>query len=226
MNTNAAQQIRVKPISLVESDAAVKILLRAFREDPTCGFVFQNESAKYFERMKAFFKAGNSDHFSASQPVFGIFCGGLLTGAAYLRSPNAEITPWTLIKWLARTGELGCAYRLLKYENGVKGRLRNGRYYYLVLIGIDPDHQGVGHGSFLMHSLHDFCRQVSGIDGILLDTGNLRNIQFYEHLGYRQIGSFRLGNVNQKIMFRPCIVQNAELLRTNLCEQSGASSCP
>lgn len=227
MRARSVQDIAIRAIDRDESNIAIELLIRAFQEDPTCGFLFHNTSPKYFGRMRAFFEAGNRDHFAAGQPVLGMFSGSNLIGVVYFQNPGAEFTSWAVLRWLALTKELGCAYRLLKYVLSVKRRAAPlGKHCTVVLIGVDPDHQGQGYGSTLMRRVHDLCRQSPDCSGVLLDTGNPRNIRFYEDLGYREIASFRLGQIHQRIMFRYQEGPNTAPLDkiTELQEMSSSSS--
>jgi ribosomal protein S18 acetylase RimI-like enzyme len=125
-----------------------------------------------------------------------------MIGVAYVRTPNENITPWNLLRWLFVTREVGCAWRLLQYIIGVTNGAPKGRHFVVLLIGIEPDYQGLGYGTTLMRAVHEFCDQRAEATDIVLDTGNARNVCFYEALGYREVTSFRLGDVRQRIMLR------------------------
>jgi GNAT superfamily N-acetyltransferase len=64
--------------------------------------------------------------------------------------------------------------------------------WYLPLIGVDPAHQGCGHGSALLRFALEQCDR----DGVpaYLESSNPRNIPLYERHGFRSLGSIQAGS--------------------------------
>ena len=73
-----------------------------------------------------------------------------------------------------------------------------GRYHpsepcwYLPLIGVDPMHQGQGHGSALLRHALERCDR----DGVIayLESSNPRNVPLYERHGFASLGSIQAGS--------------------------------
>lgn len=63
-------------------------------------------------------------------------------------------------------------------------------HYYLQVIGVDKDAQGQGHGRALMQPVLRLCdlQQLPAY----LETGNPANLGFYEKMGFKVEGSYRL----------------------------------
>ncbi|MBA3887455.1 MAG: GNAT family N-acetyltransferase [Acidobacteria bacterium] len=63
--------------------------------------------------------------------------------------------------------------------------------WYLPLIGVDPAHQGRGHGSALLRYALERCDR----DGVpaYLESSNPRNIALYERHGFEVLGSIQAG---------------------------------
>lgn len=59
-------------------------------------------------------------------------------------------------------------------------------HWYLVLLGVDPDHQGQGLGTALLNPVLQRARE----EGIpcYLETSDPANLPFYERLGFRVVG--------------------------------------
>ena len=64
-------------------------------------------------------------------------------------------------------------------------------HFYLGVLGVDPDRQGLGLGHVLVEPVLAVCDR----DGIPahLESSNPRNLSFYERLGFSAIGDFRCG---------------------------------
>jgi ribosomal protein S18 acetylase RimI-like enzyme len=65
-------------------------------------------------------------------------------------------------------------------------------HWYLPLIGVDPVHQGRGHGSALLRYAVERCDR----DGVIayLESSNPRNIPLYERYGFEAIGKIQGGS--------------------------------
>ena len=64
--------------------------------------------------------------------------------------------------------------------------------WYLPLIGVDPAHQGKGHGDALMrYALEQIDREK-----VLayLEASSARNIPFYRRHGFKELGKIQVGS--------------------------------
>jgi ribosomal protein S18 acetylase RimI-like enzyme len=75
-------------------------------------------------------------------------------------------------------------------------------HWYLPLIGVDPAHQGEGHGNALMaHALAQCDRDHAPA---YLESSNPRNIPFYKRLGFEPLGEIQVGSSPTLVpMLRP-----------------------
>jgi ribosomal protein S18 acetylase RimI-like enzyme len=65
-------------------------------------------------------------------------------------------------------------------------------HWYLPLIGVDPAHQGRGHGdALLQYALQRFDRE--GLPAYLEST-NPRNISLYRRHGFEEVGTIQAGS--------------------------------
>ena len=51
--------------------------------------------------------------------------------------------------------------------------------------------------------IRDRCAQDSGSQGVVLDTGNARYLDFYRRQGYEEIGELAIGPVVGHVFFHP-----------------------
>jgi ribosomal protein S18 acetylase RimI-like enzyme len=84
---------------------------------------------------------------------------------------------------------LGATWRgalLLKTIQELHSRSVSGDHWYLLGLGVDPEHQGSGWGSQLVR--HGLARAQSGNLPCYLETTNQRNIAFYQRHGFKLVG--------------------------------------
>jgi GNAT superfamily N-acetyltransferase len=65
-------------------------------------------------------------------------------------------------------------------------------HWYLPLIGVDPAHQGEGHGEALM--AYALARCDGDHAPAYLESSNPRNIPFYERHGFEPLGAIQVGS--------------------------------
>jgi len=63
-------------------------------------------------------------------------------------------------------------------------------YIYVMIVGVDPEHQGVGQGSKLLRALTEESDQT-GVP-IYLETETEENVRMYEHLGFEVLREIEL----------------------------------
>ena len=68
-------------------------------------------------------------------------------------------------------------------------------YCTIQAIGVDPQHQGRKVGSRLLHYAHNFCRQHKEAKGIYLFTGDEKNKDIYEKIGYQLLETRDTGGI-------------------------------
>ncbi|MFC1950872.1 GNAT family N-acetyltransferase [Chloroflexota bacterium] len=166
---------------------AAEMLARAFEDDPLFKSLIPDDEKR---RKKA------THLFTFTLKL------GIRYGEVYTTSQNLEaITVWmrpdedNINLWKAlRCGVIPLIFRvgprLMKKMNAVDGygervrkRLAPSRYWYLAILGVDPDHQGKGHASELMKPM---LKRIDG-EGLpcYLETDTEKNISMYQHFGFK-----------------------------------------
>ena len=75
-------------------------------------------------------------------------------------------------------------------------------HWYLPLIGVDPAHQGDGHGNALM--VYALAQCDRDHKPAYLESSNPRNIPFYQRHGFEPLGAIQVGSSPTLIpMLRP-----------------------
>ena len=149
-------------------------------------------------------------------------CLGVRYGEVYANSPNLEgVATWHHYKELHEEkfwGKLLCAIKgkvykwgmsvakkfkpMEEYMHEVHKELVPGEHWYLYVLGVDPSHQGKGHGSSLVRYKLEYIDQ-QGIPAYL-ETSLERNVKFYDKHGFQVIkeGNILETDVYQYFMLR------------------------
>lgn len=166
-------------------DTLAHVLTRAFSDDPVAQwFVRQDERRE--ERSVRLFRWFLND----AVPHGLTYTTPDRTGAALWIPPNQWQMPiWRqlilLSELVAVTGVRNMPSRILGVDRFQRLHPKK-PHYYLVSLGVEPEHQGQGIGSALMKPVLDVC-DSTGIPAYL-ETSKERNIPLYERHGFRLTG--------------------------------------
>ncbi len=198
--------ICLKALDSARRGDAIEILMDAFLRDPTMRWCFGARQNGYDSRLLAYLEAGHDFHVSLGQPVHGAFAGDRLLGVVYVMMPEVEIPDAALEGLRSRLME-GCgvesAQRFFRYHEAMDARSPRGPSHLLAVVGVRERAMGQGVGARLVGWAGDLCDAHASSLGVCLDTGNDRNVLFYERLGYRVIGEERFDDLVERLMFRP-----------------------
>lgn len=138
---------------------------------------------------------------------------GMKYGEVYTTSPNLEgIVVWmppqsvNISLWRAiRCGIIPLIFRvgpcLLKtmnsvdaYAERVRKRLAPDKYWYLALLGVDPNHQGSGYASALMKPT---LKRIDD-EGLpaYLETEGEKNVSMYQHFGFKVMEHIHVNEIH------------------------------
>jgi ribosomal protein S18 acetylase RimI-like enzyme len=180
------------PVSSLEPAAlpvAEETLASAFEGDPMTPYVFPLGTDRH-KRLRAVFQVelrwalrrGVVEVIGEGKAVAIWLPPGGMKGAltAMLRA-GALMAPLRL--------GLGAMWRgvlLLKAVQELHSCSVSGDHWYLVALGVHPEHQGHGWGSELVR--HGLARAQSRNLPAYLETTNQRNIAFYQRHGFKLVG--------------------------------------
>ncbi|WP_122434433.1 GNAT family N-acetyltransferase [Pseudomonas viridiflava] len=186
------------------------LLFRAYHNDPTFAYVFNSQRSGFENRIRETIRQLVKQHFLQNQPGMGLFIDDRLVGVALIAPPQrrlgiTESWAWRL-RMVVGTG-LSCTQRYLAYYNAVLACVPSETVHVLPLIGLEPEFQGQKTGQELseqlLQALHDWCSEDENSEGIVLDTGNPRYLEFYKRQGYQEIGEIVVGPVREHVFFHP-----------------------
>lgn len=205
----------------VDLDEAASLAARAFWDDPLYTYLYRSDQQK-----KALLASQFRAYLDGCVPLraFGIrdaHSGRLVSFAAFIPQPGSQ---WN-DKWEAfmERHAAACARlahcdggpihaRLVECEEHWGAEKLDERYWCLLLLATDPEHQGRGHGRALVAHGKRFAKRAGC--GVALDSSNIeRGVPFYASQGF-DVGSH----------WQAPHASNRELLRACACA-ADASAC-
>jgi len=105
-------------------------------------------------------------------------------GAAFWLPPDREINRDDFGEYMQKTVSSQDLDRVFNVFEKLIQAHPEVPHYYLALLGVEPKRQGQGYGSSLIHSTLLECDRLQQI--AYLETGNPRNIKFYERHGFQK----------------------------------------
>jgi ribosomal protein S18 acetylase RimI-like enzyme len=177
----------VKTTTQVDESRVIGAVVLAFAADPMARWVWP-ESQQYLSAMPGFVRAFGGGAFGNSSAYF---VDGY-AGAALWLPPGVHADEDEMGGIIGSTvasaiqGELDAVLQQMASFHPEEP------HWYLPLIGVDPAHQGGGHGTALMRHALERCDR-EGLPAYLEST-NPRNISLYKRHGFVEMGTIQAGS--------------------------------
>ena len=180
------ERTRARTATSADEAQIVHTIVAAFAADPVARWCWPN-AHQYFASMPAFTLAFGGAGFAHE----GAHCTADYSGAALWLPPGVHSNDEAL-------GQI--------VEDSVDGAIRGDLYaileqmatyhpsephWYLPLIGVDPPHQGKGHGGALLTYALERCDRDRC--SAYLESTNPRNITLYQRHGFSALGEIQVG---------------------------------
>ena len=196
------------------SREARSLLYQAYRHEPTFAYLFEAERPGYEQRVRATVRERVKQHFLEDLPAIGLLVNDRLIGIALIAPPQRRLDVTESWVWRMRmvlsTG-FRCTRRYLEYQQAVLACLPSNSVHVLPLLGIHPQFQGQHYGEQLLMAVHNWCAEDPHSQGVVLDTGNSRYVEFYKRQGYEEIGEVAVGPIREHVFYHsnPLMLQTA-----------------
>lgn len=193
---------------IIELDGSWKrearsLLFDAYRDCPIYQQLFASEHPGFNERLRSGLREMCRVYFDGTDPILGLLVDERLAGVAVLCSPGSKLLP-SVFSWrwkMILTAGINSTERISNYHKSVATHLEGN--YQIPLIGIQPGYQHHGYGSRLLDAIHQRVEADTTARGCLLDTANPDFIDFYLNKGYQVVDTLAVGDVEEKVLFRP-----------------------
>lgn len=195
------------------------LLYHAYRHEPTFAYLLESDRPGFDQRVRATIRELTHQHMLEELPVLGLVIDERLVAVALIAPPQRRLGITESWAWRMRmllTTGFRCTKRYLEYHEAVLGCLPPGPYHVLPLIGVHPEFQGKHLGEQLLEALHAWCAEDGGSQGLVLDTGNARYLDFYRRHGYEEVGEVALGPIREHVLFHANPQTEAQLSRQGM----------
>ena len=176
---------------------AAKVLTRAFEHDPIFVELFPESQTRY-ERLyllmtyclRSYMRYG--EVHVTSPKIEGVSLWYLWESEIETREEIRKKELFDNWLWFRLWAALGETTERIGSIHGEQVSVRNellpNRHWYLMMIGVDPNHQGKGFASRLIYPM--LARMDKEGLPCYLDTNNERNVKIYEHIGFKLIKKY------------------------------------
>ncbi len=172
------------------SNKHIELLIHAFEQDPM--FIKLFKGPKKHRQMKAFFRFV----YQRNQLLGNTFLSDSHIKPSYvcfIEKPKRRHKIRLKDKFKLALKMVTLTFHipikslnfLSKYDTVTKKQRPKEKHYYLTMIGVSPEKQGLGIGKMVINSIHEMVLKDLGVFSICLDTENSLNVSYYERLGYR-----------------------------------------
>jgi ribosomal protein S18 acetylase RimI-like enzyme len=177
----------IRTVGAGDEDRAIATIVLAFAADPIARWTWPR-SHDYLASMPEFVRAFAGKAFASGNA----WCTDECTGAALWLPPGLAPDEEKLAELMQNTvapsvlGDIAAGFeQMTKYRP-------HEPHWYLPLVGVDPAHQGKGHGDALMaHVLARCDRQRMSA---YLESTNPRNMSLYLRHGFAPLGTIKIGS--------------------------------
>jgi ribosomal protein S18 acetylase RimI-like enzyme len=177
----------VTVMAAADEDRAVETVVLAFAADPMARWTWP-QAHQYLAAMPRMVRAFGSRAFSNESA----FCTDGYAGAALWLPPGVHADEEGLSAVLESTVAPSLAAETAAVFEQMAKYHPTEPHWYLPVIGVDPAHQGEGHGDALMAYAIAQCDRDHA--PAYLESSNPRNIAFYQRYGFEPLGAIQVGS--------------------------------
>ena len=170
-----------------DEDQAVETIVLAFAADPMARWTWPHVHV-YLAAMPRMARAFGGKAFSNGSA----YCTDGYAGTALWLPPGVHPDEKALNAVLESTVAPSLAAETAPIFEQMAKYHPTEPHWYLPLIGVDPAHQGKGHGDVLM--AHALAQCDRGHVPAYLESSNPRNIPFYRRHGFEPLGAIQAGS--------------------------------
>ena len=176
----------VKPVTAADEDAAIDVVVRAFRADPAARWLYpdSNQYSVNFPNFVKVFGGKAFEHGSA-------YTIDDYAGAALWLPPEVHPDEEALAGLIQRSVSEHKLEEVLGVFEQMGSYHPSEPHWYLPLIGVDPAQQGRGYGSALMEHALIRCDRDQKL--ACLESSNPKNISLHERHGFELLGTIQVG---------------------------------
>jgi GNAT superfamily N-acetyltransferase len=193
-------------ITRADINPAAVTLAKAFQDYPESVYLMPDEVERRKKQLSIYRRILKgaivySEVFATSPRMEGVAVWQLVDGKHPAWGRRFSFSWWwTSLFMDKKTSERQKAY--FKYAAAVRTRVTPERYWYLQILGVDPDFQGQGYSSRLLKPMLEWVEREAL--PCFLETQLETNVPLYEHFGFRVVeaGIIPGGNIKSWAMVK------------------------
>lgn len=180
----------MKKADRTDKTVVIDILTKSFYTNQSVNYIVRQDKEK-LQRIKSLMEYSYEICYEFGE----VFLSDDIQACALVLYPDRKkINLKTLfldIKLIANCIGLRSLKKAMRREALIKAIQPKGSLYYIWFIGVKPEHQGSGIGTGLMTELLEHSKSTRR--SIYLETSTLKNIPWYENLGFETYSELDLG---------------------------------
>jgi ribosomal protein S18 acetylase RimI-like enzyme len=189
--------LTVRTMTSTDQAQAIDTVLLAFAADPVARWTWPHPH-QYVSSMPSQIRAFGGNAFTHG----GAYCTDEYAGAALWLPPGVHPDEETLDEIMETTVSASIRGDARAVFEQMATYHPEGPHWYLPLIGVDPAHQGKGHGDALMTYALQRCDRDHA--PAYLESTNPRNTSLYRRHGFEALGTIQVGSSPPLVpMLRP-----------------------
>jgi len=192
MTQRPTTPVEVRKIQVADHKRVADVLGRAFDDDPVMNFIAKQDARRSQRIRKVMDIALRNMTF----PYGETFVAGGYEGAALWNPPNGRphglLSDLRMLPGFISVAGLTRLPKLMATLNVMEKKHPKDPHYYLLALGVDPDHQGQGIGTQLMAPILERC-DAEGSPAYL-ESSKERNVPLYERNGFQVTEQLELPN--------------------------------
>lgn len=199
-------EVQIRPLDPSDAGASVELLLATFPEDPWARWVFAAKEPGYLERLRGYFEVGHAWHTEAGFPVLAAYAEDGLAGVSYVMEPGIDVSEEAAAALLPRL-RAACGAesteRFTRCNEAGQAEMPEVEAHCIAVLGVRRDLQGQGIGGRLVRRTGADAERAPGSGGVVLETGNPRNLPFYAAHGFETVARVAFPGFDNWVLFRP-----------------------
>ena len=186
----------IERITKADREEAVDVLVVAFCEYPVMRFVIEDGIVDYDSELRSLIGFYCDKRLVNGWPVLGIRHDGLLAAVALISKPTSGTAELAELEADLRAALGEAAHgRMELFERTSDANEPPGPHYFVGMLGVRPEHQGMGYGKALLRRAMELAVET-GLAGVCLSTEDPDNVRFYKHLGFEEVGEADVGKLH------------------------------
>jgi ribosomal protein S18 acetylase RimI-like enzyme len=207
--TTQADTFSVQHIAAEDISIAASLIYQAYHDDPVLqtmlNYSEDNKSA-YEKKLRSVIREELSSFWQEKQPLIGLYRDKKLKAVACVFESNSQLQAQRYWHWRLKL-MLSAGYlqtnQLIEKERTIRSALqKQGNYYFLAFVAVDPHFHGQGFGRYLLRGLDDLVKSNSQSSGMAIFLTRKEHTDFFKTEGFEVFKQLTFNRVQGELLFK------------------------